>query len=143
MRPLVQWVPPAGETAGAPPQWVRSAGEGAVSFPRRGGRSVEKKGRFQSPPTYGIGRLQSPPDDQVEKWPTAHATASARGRVENEVDSGRPGHVVLVPGAVGNFPVVKWNKNQLSPENQLHTQLVSAHNQLQKSIPIAPIAPGT
>ena len=43
VRPLVQWVPPAGETAGAPPQWVRSAGEGAVSFPRRGGRSVEKK----------------------------------------------------------------------------------------------------
>lgn len=52
VRPPIQWVPPAGETAGAPPQWVRSAGEGAVSFPRRGGRSVEKKKVDSSRPRH-------------------------------------------------------------------------------------------
>jgi len=41
--------------------------------------------------------------------------------VENKVDFGRLGYVVLVPGVVGNFPVVRSNKNQLLLENPLRT----------------------
>jgi len=49
-------------------------------------------------------RHTSPPPPthhgQVEKYPTAHVAASARGRAENKVDSGLPRWVVPVLGAI-------------------------------------------
>jgi hypothetical protein len=51
--------------------------------------------------------------------------------------------VVPVLGAIGNFPTAKSNKNQLSPEKPIAHTMFSAHDQLEKSIPIAPIAPIT
>lgn len=91
-------------------------------------------------------RHTSPPPTTTKSKksiPIAPSTSScfSRSRPSPQVNSGGPRRVVPVPGAVGNFPAAKSNENQLSPEKSTAHLMVSAHSQLEKSIPIAPIVP--
>lgn len=124
--PSVQWVPPAGESA--------------ASFPRRPRQT--RKCRSQSPPTHEpaahhdqVGKIDSHRSQHIILF-------FSRSRPSPRVNPSGPRRVVPVPGAVGNFPAAKSNENQLSPEKSTAHLMVSAHSQLGKSIPIAPIIPG-
>ncbi len=116
-----RWVRPLKLSLSGPPQWVpgispRPSQKAGSSRPRHMG----------SPPTAESG---------IDPRRTGtHYPFPPRVRVEEAIVFGRPGRVVAAPGAVGNFRVAKWNKNQLSPENQLHTVMVPAHDQVEKSI---------